>query len=119
MLVGSSSIYAATTDNNSDDASAIGTSGSPQHKQQESQTDKGPMEVNQDSLHDDAKNLGNSDSPQHTEQNKRTDKDMAQASKPVKHHRNRVLKSKDENVGTTKGNPIQPAEPENAPPAKN
>ncbi|EUJ09385.1 hypothetical protein Meth11DRAFT_0177 [Methylophilaceae bacterium 11] len=120
LVLSSYSVYAATTENNTDDGSAIGTADSPQHQRQQSRTDKGPTDVNQDSLHDDAKNLGNSESPQHVQQNKRTDKGASEAPKP-RHHKskNKVLKSKDENAGTTKGNPVQPSEPESAPPATN
>ena len=50
-------------------------------------------------------------------QAERTDKG---ASKPVKHHhKNKVMKNKDENQGTTMGNKVQPSEPEQAAPAGN
>lgn len=108
--------YAATTEENTDDGSAIGTSDSPQHKRQESRTDKGPTGVHQDSHNDDATNLGTADSPQHVEQNKRTNKGNTEAIKSRKHSKNKVLRTKEENAGTTKGNPVQPTEPEYAPP---
>lgn len=77
------SVYAATTPDNTDDASSIGTAESPQHKLQDKRTDKGPSE--------------------NTTQ---------------KHHKkNKVMKEKETNGGTTKGNQIQPTEPEGAAPA--
>jgi len=120
LILSSLSLYAATQENNTDDGSSIGTSDSPQHKAQESRTDKGPTGVNQDRVHEDAKNLGNSDTPQHVEQNKRTEKGASEAPKK-RHHgsKNKVQRSKEENTGTTKGNPVQPSEPEGAPPVSN
>lgn len=120
LILSSLSLYAATQENNTDDGSSIGTSDSPQHKAQENRTDKGPTGVNQDSVHEDAKNLGNADTPQHVQQNKRIDKGSSENSKK-RHHgsKNKVMKSKEENAGTTKGNPVQPSEPESAPPASN
>lgn len=110
-------VYAATTTDNTDDGSAIGTSESSQVKIQANRTDKGAVEVNQGATASDASNLGNADSPQHQKQMARTNKG---ASEPMKHHhRNKVLRSKDENHGTTQGNKVQPSEPEQAAPATN
>lgn len=39
------SVYAATPPDNTDDASSIGTSESPQHKLQENRTDKDPAQT--------------------------------------------------------------------------
>jgi len=112
------SAYTATTPENADDASSIGTSESPQHKQQDMRTDKGPTGMNTDSMKDDSSNLGNSNSPQHTEQNKHIDNGMNQNT-TKRHHtkKNKVMKAKELNSGTTKGNQIQPSEPEGAAPA--
>lgn len=66
---------------------------------------------------DDASSLGTADSPQHVEQNKRTEKGPAQDLKARHAKKNKVLKAKEENHGTTKGNQIQPAEPDTAAPA--
>lgn len=110
-------VYAATTTDNTDDGSAIGTSASSQVKIQANSTDKGAIEVNQGATASDASNLGNADSPQHQKQMARTDKGE---SEPVKHHhRNKVLRSKDAHHGTTQGNKVQPSEPEQAAPATN
>ncbi len=110
--------FAATTTENKDDGSAIGTSDSPQVQRQESRTDKGAMGVNQDGVKDDASNLGNSESPQVVKQNKRTNKKASGTH--VKHsHKNKVEKERESNAGTTKGNPAQPSEPEQGTPAAN
>ena len=111
------SAYAATNADNVDDASSIGTAESPQHKQQDLRTDKGPTEMNTGSVKDDASNLGNSETPQLKEQNKRTEKGPAQDVN--KHHakKSKLMKIKEENGGTTKGNPVQPNQPEGAAPA--
>ncbi|HYN54278.1 MAG TPA: hypothetical protein VES38_06205 [Methylotenera sp.] len=111
------SVYAATTPDNIDDGSNIGTSESPQHKQQSNRTDKGPTEMSTDAVKDDGSNLGTAESPQHVKQNKRTDKGAVQ--NPSERHveKNKVMQEKDNNKGTTKGNQIQPTEPENAAPA--
>ncbi len=111
------SVYAATTPDNTDDASSIGTAESPQHKLQDKRTDKGPTEVNSDSLKNDGGNLGNSETPQHVEQNKRTDKGPSENTTQKHHKKNKVMKEKETNGGTTKGNQIQPTEPEGAAPA--
>lgn len=117
LAFATSSVYAATTTNNTDDASSIGTSESSQVKVQSNRTDKGAVEVNQGATDSDSSNLGTSESPQHKKQAERTDKG---ASKPVKHHhKNKVMKNKDENQGTTMGNKVQPSEPEQAAPAGN
>jgi len=54
---------AATTPENADDASSLGTSASPQHNQQENRTEKGATDVNQGATSSDASSLGNVDSP--------------------------------------------------------
>ena len=117
LTISAFSVSAATTPENTDDASNLGTADSPQHKQQENRTDKGPTDVNQGATDSDASNLGNADSPQHVEQNKRTEKGPAQDLKERNANKNKVLKAKEENHGTTKGNQIQPAEPNAAAPA--
>ena len=62
--------------------------------------------------------LGNADSPQVEKQQSRTDKGVSE--RPTKKHRkNKVMQKKEENAGTTKGNPVQPSSPEAAPPATN
>jgi len=110
--------FAATNENNKDDGSTIGTSESPQVQKQQNRTDKGATGVHQDGAHDDASNLGNDESPQVKKQQARTDKGTSQ--KPHKNKaKNKVIQKKDENAGTSKGNPIQPTEPEAAPPATN
>lgn len=107
---------AATTTENADDASNLGTAESPQIKKQMDRTDKGATGVNQGATDmDDASKLGTSESPQVKKQQDRTNKG---ASEPVKKNTsNKVLRTKDANHGTTKGNKVQPAEPETAAPA--
>ena len=117
LTISTFSAIAATTPENADDASSIGTAESPQHKQQEMRTDKGSTDMNQGATESDASNLGNAGSPQHVEQNKRTDKGPAQDLKARHAKKNKVLKAKEANQGTTKGNQLQPAEPETAAPA--
>ena len=117
LTVSAFSANAATSPDNKDDASNLGTADSPQIKQQQNRTDKGPTGVNQGATENDASNLGNADSPQHVEQNKRTDKGPAQDLKARNANKNKVLTTKEENHGTTKGNQIQPTEPETAAPA--
>jgi hypothetical protein len=109
---------AATTPENTDDASNLGTAESPQIQKQMDRTDKGATGVNQGATDvDDASKLGTTESPQVKKQQSRTDKG---ASEPVKKNtKNKVLRSKDANHGTSKGNPVQPTEPESAPPASN
>lgn len=110
--------FAATTDENKDDGSTLGTAENPQVQRQQNRTDKGAVGVHQDGVPDDASNLGNSKSPQVVKQNKRTNKGLSE--RPAKNSaRNKVMKEKEENAGTTLGNPIQPSEPELAPPASN
>ena len=111
------SVYAATTPDNTDDGSNIGTSESPQHKQQNYRTDKGSTETSTGAVKDDGSNIGTADSPQHVKQNKRTNKGESQ--NPSERHvkKNKVLQEKDNNKGTTKGNQIQPTDPDNAAPA--
>ncbi len=110
--------FAATTDENKDDASALGTSENPQVQKQQNRTDKGAVGVHQEGVPDDASKLGTAESPQVKAQNKRTNKGPSE--RPSKHNpKNKVMKEKEENAGTSKGNPIQPTEPESAPPASN
>lgn len=112
------SSYAATNAENKDDGSTIGTSESPQVQKQQNRTDKGATGVHQDGVRDDSSNLGNSDSPQVVKQNSRTDKGVSE--RPHKNKaKNKVMQKKEDNAGTTKGNPVQPTEPESAPPAVN
>ena len=111
------SSYGATNDNNKDDGSTIGTSESPQVQRQQNRTDKGATDVHQDGVTDDASNLGTSETPQVQKQQSRTDKGVSE--RPSKKAKNKVMKKKEENAGTTKGNPVQPTEPESAPPATN
>ena len=114
----SMSPYAATNTDNKDDASTLGTSETPQVQKQQNRTDKGATSVHQDGVTDDASNLGNSDSPQVKKQSNRTDKGVSE--RPMKKQpKNKVMKEKEENAGTTKGNPVQPSNPEEAPPAVN
>lgn len=107
---------AATTPDNKDDASNLGTADSPQIQKQMDRTDKGATGVNQGATDmDDSSKLGTSESPQVKKQQDRTNKG---ASEPVKKNTsNKVLRTKDANHGTTKGNKVQPAEPETAAPA--
>lgn len=117
LTIGSASVFAATSTDNKDDASTLGTSESPQIKQQQNRTDKGASEVYQTAPSDNSSNLGNSNSPQVVEQNERTDKGPAQDLKARNADKNKVLKAKEDNHGTTKGNQIQPTQPESAAPA--
>ena len=117
LTIGSASAFAATSTDNKDDASTLGTAESPQVQQQQNRTDKGPTDTYQNAPSDKASNLGNSESPQIVEQNKRTDKGPAQDLKTRNAKKNKVLKAKEENHGTTKGNQIQPTEPDTAAPA--
>jgi len=110
-------VYAATTPENTDDASSLGTSTSPQVQRQMDRTDKGATGVNQGATDSDASNLGNLETPQVKRQMERTDKG---ASEPVKPNRkNKVLRAKDDNHGTTKGNKLQPSDPTQAAPVSN
>jgi hypothetical protein len=109
---------AATQENNTDDASNLGTADSPQIKKQIDRTDKGATGVNQGATDvDDASKLGTSESPQVKKQQDRTNKGT---SEPVqKNTKNKVLRKKHDDHGTSKGNPVQPTEPEQAPPTSN
>jgi len=113
------SAISATTPENGDDGSAIGTSETPQIKQQNLRTDKGAVETNTGATNDAASNLGNSESPQVVEQNKRTDKGAAQSVDGEQHKKSKLQKTKEKNAGTTKGNKVQPTSPEAAAPATN
>lgn len=109
--------YAATSTENQDDGSTLGTAENPQVKMQQNRTDKGATDVHQGGVIDDASNLGNSDTPQAKQQNKRTNKGVSES--PSKESKNPLIQRKNENAGTTKGNPMQPTEPESAPPTTN
>ncbi|MES2499608.1 MAG: hypothetical protein V4570_03670 [Pseudomonadota bacterium] len=118
LSVSAFSAISATTPDNTDDGSNIGTSETPQIKQQELRVDKGPIETNTDSTTDDASNLGNSDSPQVVKQNERADKGPTQNSTDYdRTKKTKLMKTKEKNSGTTKGNQIQPNQPESAAPA--
>lgn len=110
------SAIAATQTDNTDDASNLGTSGSPQHKAQENRTDKGPTGVNNGATDSDASNLGNADSPQHKKQVERSNKGSSQTH-TKHHHKNKVMKNKEMNEGTTQGNKVQPTDTYNGTPA--
>ncbi|MDI1309859.1 MAG: hypothetical protein PSV17_10575 [Methylotenera sp.] len=107
-------VFAATTPENSDDGSAIGTAASPQVKTQGDRTDKGSVDVNQGGTENDASNLGNADSPQHKKQMERTNKTKSDSKNH--HQKNKVQRSNEANHGTTDGNKVQPSEPEQATP---
>lgn len=109
-------VLAATQTDNSDDASNLGTSASPQHKAQENRTDKGPTGVNNGATDSDASNLGNADSPQHKKQVERSNKGSSQNTH-THHHKNKVMKNKEANEGTTQGNKVQPTDTYNGTPA--
>ena len=111
------SVNAATTTENTDDASNLGTAQSPQIQKQMDMTDKGATGVHQGSTESDASNLGNADSPQHKKQMESSDKGSSEPVKP--NHRNKVMRKKHMNHGTTSGNKVQPSEPEQAAPATN
>ena len=117
LTLGAISVYAATTPNNTDDGSSIGTSESPQHKQQDMRTDKGSSEMNTDSMKDDGSKLGTSESPQHKQQSMRTNKGNTENMKKTHTNKSKLMKTKEENAGTTNGNQIQPNQPEGAAPA--
>ncbi|WP_232415361.1 MULTISPECIES: hypothetical protein [Methylotenera] len=119
FAVSAFSAISATSTNNADDASAIGTSEAPQIKQQNLRTDKGAVETNTGGTNDAASNLGNSESPQVVEQNKRTEKGAAQPTEGDHHKKSKLQKTKEQNAGTTKGNKVQPTSPEAAAPATN
>jgi hypothetical protein len=117
------SAISATTNENSDDASSIGTSETPQIKQQDRRVEKDAIETNTGGVNDPASNLGNSESPQIVEQNKRIDPGITQKA-PAQNvtegeytKKSRLLKAKEKNAGTTKGNQVQPNQPEGAAPA--
>ncbi|PPC94672.1 MAG: hypothetical protein CTY33_03760 [Methylotenera sp.] len=107
--------FAATTNENTDDASNLGTAESPQIKKQMERTDKGSSSVNQGATEmDDASDLGTAESPQIKKQMDRTNKG---ASEPVKKtSKNKVMRKKEADHGTTKGNKVQPSELEQAAP---
>ena len=108
-------VLAATQTDNTDDASNLGTSDSPQHKAQENRTDKGPTGVNNGATDSDASNLGNADSPQHKKQVERSNKGSSQNTH-THHHKNKVMKNKETNEGTTQGNKVQPTDTYNGTP---
>ncbi len=114
LVLSSYAVCAATTSDNTDDASALGTSSSPQVERQADRTDKGPTGVNQGSTESDASNLGNAETPQIKKQMERSNKELSEPVEP--NRKNKVLKNMDDNHGTTKGNKVQPAELTQAPP---
>jgi hypothetical protein len=114
LVFSSYAANAATTSDNTDDASALGTSSSPQVERQSSRTDKGATGINQGSTESDASNLGNAETPQIKRQMERANKELSEPVAP--NRKNKVLKNMDDNHGTTKGNKVQPAEPTQAPP---
>ena len=109
-------VLAATQTDNTDDASSLGTSDSPQHKAQERRTDKGDIGTNNGATDNDASNLGNADSPQHKKQVERSNKGSSQNTH-THHHKNKVMKNKEANEGTTQGNKVQPTDTYNGTPA--
>jgi len=109
-------VLAATQTDNTDDASSLGTSDSPQHKAQERRTDKGDIGANNGATDNDASNLGNADSPQHKKQIERSNKNSA-TQNTHRHHKNKVMKNKEANEGTTQGNKVQPTDTYNGTPA--
>lgn len=110
-------VSAATTDENTDDASALGTSSSPQVERQSDRTDKGATGVNQGATESDASNLGNAETPQIKKQRARSNQELGERVQP--NRKNKVLRNLDDNHGTTKGNKVQPTEPEQATPTTN
>jgi hypothetical protein len=115
VLVSAISMTSTYAAESKDDGATLGTSKSPQVDRQQSRTDKGPISGSQEGVPNDASNLGNANSPQVKDQNQRTERDSAD--RPMKRHKNKVLRNKDEKAGTTQGNPVQPTEYEAAPPA--
>ncbi len=111
------SAVAATQTDNTDDASKLGTSETPQHKAQENRTDKGAVGANSGATDmDDASNLGNADSPQHKKQMERSNKNSA-TQHHRRHHKNKVQTNKEMNEGTTQGNKVQPTDTDSGTPA--
>ena len=115
VLVSAISMTSTYAAESKDDGATLGTSKSPQVDRRQSRTDKGPISGSQEGVPNDASNLGNANSPQVKDQNQRTERDSAD--RPMKRHKNKVLRNKDEKAGTTQGNPVQPTEYEAAPPA--
>lgn len=112
------SVYAATTPENADDASNLGTSDTPQKQQQDIRTDKGATEMSTGAIDDDASNLGTAETPQVQKQNMRTDKGASENTTHRPHaKKSKLMKTKEKNAGTTKGNKVQPNQPESAAPA--
>ena len=114
LVLSTSAVCAATTSENTDDASTLGTSSSPQVERQADRTDKGATGVNQGATESDASNLGNAETPQIKKQMERANKGLSERVEP--NRKNKVLRNLDDNHGTTKGNKVQPAEPEQATP---
>ncbi len=111
------SVYAATTIENTDDASNLGTAETPQHERQQMRTDKGATEMQTDAIEDDASNLGTAETPQVKKQNMRTDKGPSENATDRKHtKKSKLMRTKQKNSGTTKGNKVQPNQPEAAAP---
>lgn len=108
---------AATTQENKDDASSLGTSENPQVQQQQNNTDKEPIVTNDSVVIDDQRSMESSDAKKTKDQAKHNKNGSINKSKH--NAKNKVMKEKEMNSGTSKGNPIQPTEPESAPPASN
>jgi len=117
LTLSTSAVYAATTPENTDDASNLGTSESSQVQKQTNRTDKGDFGVNQGATDSDASNLGNADTPQIKKQMENTNKGASEQVSP--NNKNKVVRKKTQDHGTTKGNKVQPSEPEQAAPATN
>lgn len=117
LVLMTTSVFAADGVGNLNDASDLGTSDSAQVKSQTDRTDKGTVEMNQGATDNESSNLGNADSPQVKKQMEHTDKGASEPAK--KHHKSKLMKEKSDNAGTTKGNKVQPNQPESAAPAGN
>jgi hypothetical protein len=117
LVTGAYPVIAATQNDNMDDASDLGTSDTPQHKAQKMRTDKGEIGVNTGATDmDEASDLGTVDTPQHQKQmerthNKGTSKNTNSKSK------NKIMRNKEMNEGTTQGNKLQPTDTQNGTPA--
>ncbi len=114
------SVTAGTSTQNVDDASNLGTAESPQVQEQQMRTDKGVTEMQVDPIKDDASNLGNVETPQVQKQQMRTDKGPSVNPSDRPHSKkSKLMRKKDMNSGTTKGNKVQPNQPQEAAPVAN
>lgn len=108
---------AATQSDNLDDASDLGTADTPQHKAQKKRTDKGEVGVNTGATEmDEASDLGTVDTPQHKKQMERTHNKGTSKNTSTK-PKNKVMRNKEMNEGTTQGNKLQPTDTQNGTPA--